>query len=275
MLYGIDNSLLARAAEAAIFEPYLSPALSSVDERYLLGDGLVTPIDAGFVNFNYDKAFLEEAGLAVPEDISELISEPYRGLTVVQNPATSSPGLAFMLATIDKFGEEGWLEFWADLRDNDLLVTSGWSDAYYTAFSFYGGDRPLVLSYATSPAAEVIFAEEALDDAPTGNLFCEACVYRQIEAAGILRGSENVAAAQMFIDYMLSLAFQEDIPGNMFVYPARSDAAVPEAFTLYGELPNEAQTAALDSELVEENLTDWLRQWTAVVEQGRDPADVR
>ena len=276
VLYGIDNSLLARAQNADIFEPYTSPELENVAEALRLEpQGLVTPVDVGLVNFNYDVSYFEEAGLEPPTDIAELSDEAYRGLAVVQNPATSSPGLAFMLATIDRFGEEGWLEYWAELRDNDLMVTAGWNDAYYTAFSLYDGDRPIVLSYATSPAAEVMFAEEALDDAPSANLFCEACVYQQIEAAGILRGSENVEAAQMFIDYMLSEAFQADIPENMFVYPARSGVAVPEAFNTYAQQPSEGEIAGLESQLIEDNVQDWLAQWTAVVEQGQAPKDVR
>ena len=236
VLYGIDNSLLARAQNADIFEPYTSPELENVAEAYRFeSGGLVTPIDVGLVNFNYDRAYFEEADLVAPSDLSDLTEEAYAGLSVTQNPTTSSPGLAFMLATIERFGEEGWLEYWAALRDNDLLITAGWNDAYYTAFSLYGGDRPIVLSYATSPAAEVMFAETELDTSPSANLFCEACVYEQIEAVGILKGSQNVEAAQTFIDYMLSETFQADIAPNMFVYPVRSGVAVPETFELYAQ----------------------------------------
>lgn len=278
VLYGIDNSLLARAVSEGIFEPYLSPKLANVNARYLLDEqGYVTPIDVGFVNFNLDEAYFEETGLEPPTDISQLTDETYKGLTAVQNPATSSPGLAFMLTTVERFGTEGdytWLDFWADLRDNDVLVTSGWNDAYYTAFTRYGGDKPIVLSYASSPAAEVMFAEEELSDAPTSNLFCDACVYQQIEAVGILKGTDNSEAAKTFIDYMLSGTFQGDIAPNMFVYPAVEGVSLPTEFDQYSQIPTPEQTVTLP-EATEENLLTWLNKWTQVVEQGRNPADLR
>lgn len=274
VLYGVDNNLIARAVKEGIFEPYRSPALEGVPGEYLFADDLVTPIDVGYVNFNYDKTYFAENEVAVPETLAQLTKEAYRGLTVVQNPASSSPGLAFMLATIAKFGD-GWLAYWADLRDNDVQITDGWEGAYYTSFTQYGGDRPIVLSYATSPAAEVVFAEENLDDAPTGNLFCEACVYRQIEAAGILAGTDNVEAAQRFIDFMLSERVQEDIPLNMYVYPVVESADLPDVFEQYAQTPSAEQIATLAPAEVEANLSDWLDAWTQVVQQGRDPEEVR
>ena len=279
VLYGIDNSLLARATDEDVFVPYESPMLEQVTERYRFDPAnLVTPVDVGFVNFNFDKAYFEEAGLEPPATLQDLTDPAYEGLTVLQNPATSSPGLAFMLATIDHFGTEGendWLSFWADLRDNGVMVTSGWEDAYFTAFTRYDGDRPIVLSYASSPAAEVMGAEEPLDDAPTGNLFCDGCVYQQIEAVGILKGSENVEAAQQFIDFMLSDAFQSDVPPNMFVYPVVEGVALPPEFEQFGQVPTAEQIAEVPSAEIETNLQSWLQQWTQVVEQGREPADVR
>ena len=274
VLYGVDNNLIARAADEGIFEPYRSPALEGVPDEYLFAEDLVTPIDVGYVNFNYDKTYFAENAVPVPETLEQLTEEAYRGLTVAQNPASSSPGLAFMLATIAKFGD-GWLDYWADLRDNDVQITDGWEGAYYTSFTQYGGDRPIVLSYATSPAAEVVFAEEDLDDAPTGNLFCEACVYRQIEAAGILAGTDNEEAAQRFIDFMLSERVQEDIPLNMYVYPVVESADLPDVFEQYAQTPSPEQIATLAPEEVEVNLSGWLDAWTQVVQQGREPEEVR
>lgn len=276
VLYGVDNSLLTRATEAAIFEPYLSPLLEQVPSQLRFDpQHRVTPIDVGFVTFNLDLAWFQGEGRELPADIDDLTLAEYRGLTVVEDPATSSPGLAFMLATIDRFGEEGWLEYWARLRDNDLLVTSGWNEAYYTAFSRYGGDRPIVLSYATSPAAEVIFAEEPLEEAPTVNLLCDSCVWRQIEAVGILRGTEKLEEAQRFIDFLLSQEVQADIPGVMFVYPVRRDVPLPREFTEFARQPDDQQIAQLPPATIEENIERWLDQWTKVVTQGQDPATVR
>jgi thiamine transport system substrate-binding protein len=273
VLYGIDNSLLARAINEDIFVPYESPALANVAEQFQFDESFsVTPVDVGYINFNLDKAYFEENNLALPTDITDLTIESYKGLTVVQNPATSSPGLGFMLATIVRFGEKGdyaWLDYWRDLRDNDVLVSSGWNDAYYTSFTRYGGDKPIVLSYASSPAAEVIFAEQPLNEAPTLNLFCEQCVYEQIEAVGILKGSQTIEAAQMFIDFMLSEKFQTDIPGNMFVYPVVNDIALPTEFEKYAATPSAEQIARLSPDVIETNLQRWLKEWTAVVEQGQ------
>ena len=274
VLYGVDNNLIARAAAEDIFEPYASSRLGNVPKDYHFTDNLVTPVDIGFVNFNFDKAYFAENELAVPGTLEQLTEEAYRGLTVVQTPASSSPGLAFMLTTIAKFGDD-WLGYWAALRDNDLQVTDGWEGAYYTSFTQYGGDRPIVLSYATSPAAEVVFAEEELGDAPTGNLFCDTCVYQQVEAAGILRGTDNLDAAQRFIDFMLSARVQEDIPLNMYVYPVAEGTTLPEVFEQYAQTPAPEQIATLPPGEVEANLAAWLDAWTQVVQQGRAPEEVR
>lgn len=274
VLYGIDNSLLARAIDEDIFIPYQSPQLERVNPRYLFDPNhFVTPIDAGYVNFNLDEAYFAQEGLESPRDITQLTEETYKGLTAVANPTTSSPGLAFMLATLARFGETGdytWLHYWADLRDNNVSVVAGWNEAYYTAFTRYGGDRPIVLSYATSPAAEMMFSETPLKTPPTSNLLCNLCVYEQIEAAGILKGTKNLEAAHMFIDFMLSESFQNDIAPNMFVYPVIEDIILPEAFT-FSPIPGPEQTANLSSESIQENLKRWLRAWTEVVEQGKNP----
>ncbi len=275
LFFGIDNSLIARATDKDIFEPYASQALASVAESLQFdADNNVTPVDVGYVNFNLDKVWFEENSIALPSNLDELATEAYKGLTVIQNPTSSSPGLAFMLTTIDNYGDE-WLTYWQALRDNDLFVTDGWTDAYYSSFTRYGGDRPVVLSYASSPAAEVIFSEEALDEAPTVNLFCDKCAYEQIEAVGILKGSENIEAAQQFIDYMLSVAFQEDIPMNMFVYPVNSEASLPSEFEAYSQVPEANVIASLESSYIEANLETWLDQWTQVVLQGKDADKVR
>ena len=288
LLFGIDDSLLERARGEDIFESYTSPELARVPEPLLLGD-LVTPVDVGYVVPNVDTTWFAEEGLALPASLAELADPRYAGLTVVENPASSSPGLAFLLATVARFGDpsagiEGtadssayvdWLDFWAALRDNDVLVTDGWTDAYYTAFTRYGGDRPVVVSYLTSPAAEVIFAESPVDEAPTANLACAGCAYRQVEAIGILRNTPNQAAAEKFVDFMLSQQVQEAIPLAMFVHPVVTDAALPPEFVTYATLAEGVVAPTLASSLVQANHDRWLAQWTAVVMQGRRPDAVR
>lgn len=279
VLYGVDNALLARALAVDLFEPYTSPLLAGVPEAlHFDPSGHVTPIDVGYVTFNLDLAWFEANGLPLPENLLDLSDPSYRGLTAVQNPASSSPGLAFVLTTVDHFGEGGerdWLDYWQALRDNDLLVTDGWTDAYYTAFSRYGGDRPIVLSYATSPAAEVVFAGAPLERAPTANLLCAGCAFRQIEGAAILAGSERRAEAEAFIDFLLSESVQADIPLNMFVYPAVAGVPLPQAFLDFAAVPEAAQVTSLSPERIGAGQQRWLEQWTAVVLQGRKADEVR
>jgi len=278
VLFGIDDALIAREGARELFEPYVASGVDAVAEELRFAGELLTPVTVGYVTFNYDVAGLEERGLPEPTDLTDLTSAAFAGATVVSDPATSSPGLAFLLVTVARFGEGGsydWLDYWADLRDADLRVTSGWSDAYYTAFSRYGGDRPIVLSYATSPAAEVIFAEEELDASPTRNLLCEACAWRQIEAAGVLAGTADPGAARELVDFLVSQEVQAAVPTSMFVYPVREDVALPEAFELFAARPDATQTASLDAARIEAQQARWLEQWTRVVRQGRSPDEVR
>jgi thiamine transport system substrate-binding protein len=277
VLFGVDEGLLPRALAADLFEPYESHLVHVVDPAYRLDAfaGVVTPVDAGFVTFNLDLDWFAADGRPLPDSLDDLADPAYAGLTVVTDPATSSPGLAFMLGTIGLLGEGTWLEFWAALRDNGLTVRDGWSDAYYTAFSRYGGDRPIVLSYASSPAAEVIFADEPLDEAPTANLRCFGCSVRQVESAGVLRGAANPEAARAFIDFLLSETFQEDVPLQMFVYPVRSDVPLPREFDDHAEVPRGDELAPLPDDLAAERVETWLTQWTEVVLHGRTPAEAR
>lgn len=264
VLFGIDNTLLTRALDEDIFEPYESELLADVDDVYLLDpEHRVTPIDHGQVCLNYDKAFFEASDLVVPDDLDDLTDPAYRGLTVVQNPATSSPGLAFLLASVDRYGEDGWQDWWSALRDNDVLVTAGWEDAYYGSFSGGSGegDRPIVVSYASSPPAEVVFADPEPDESPIGVV--EASCFRQIEAAGILAGTEHPAEARRLIDFLLSVPFQEDIPLQMFVFPVNREAELPEVFVEHAVVPDEP--LSLTVEEIGENRERWVDEWTDAV----------
>jgi len=279
VIYGVDNSLLVRAKNAGILEPYRSPGLDTVEPQYRFDpDHLVTPIDAGYINLVVDKAALAKAGIPQPTSLSDLTRPAYKNMLVVENPATSSPGLGFMLTTVAHFGTNhpgDWLDFWAKLRANGVQVTSGWQDAYYSSFSKYGGDRPIVVSYSTDPAAEVIFAKTKLEQSPVSSVLCDQCAWLQIEGAGILKGTRHAKAAQAFIDFMLSKRFQEDMPLNMFVYPVIRGASVPKAFQEYSPVPTASETATLSPESIAKGEKRWIEQWTAVVQQGRPPSAVR
>ncbi len=164
VFFGVDNTFLGRALASEIFQSYDSPALADVDDALELDSShQLLPVDYGDVCLNYDKAWFAENGMALPTSLRDLTDPMYASLLVVENPATSSPGLAFMLASISEFGTDGdytYLDFWTDLRSNDVLVTNGWEDAYYGSFSVASdGERPLVVSYASSPPAEFIYAD--------------------------------------------------------------------------------------------------------------------
>jgi len=264
VLFGVDDNLLARALEGDVFEAYESPELESVDPELVLDpEHRATPIDRGDVCLNVDKAWFAERGIDPPDDLGDLVLAKHRGQLVVENPATSTPGLAFMLATIAQFGD-GWQEYWRKLRANDVLVVDGWEDAYYARFSGAAGSkgrRPIVVSYASSPPAEVIFRDPRPAEAPTG-VVEESC-FRQIELAGVLRGAKNEDGARELIDFMLSKRFQEDIPLQMFVFPARRDATLPPEFEQFAVVPQ--SPLELPPEEIEENRERWVDEWTDIV----------
>jgi thiamine transport system substrate-binding protein len=265
VFFGIDNSFIGRALAAGIFEPYASPLLDQIPDALKLdSENRLLPVDYGDVCLNYDKAWFAANELPLPQSLSDLADPIYAGLLVVQNPATSSPGLAFLLATIAEFGEAGYLDFWADLRANDVLVTNGWEEAYYGSFSVTSdGERPLIVSYASSPPAEVIFADPPVSEAPSASLVARGMCFRQIEFVGILVGTEKRALAEKLVDFMLGLTFQEDMPLNMFVYPANENAELPAAFVAWTQVPEE--TAVLAPETIDANREKWIEAWTEVV----------
>lgn len=263
LLFGVDTTFLSRALDEDLFVPYRSPELDRVRDEFQPEDDRVTPVDAGDVCLNYDVAFFEEHDLEVPTTLEDLADPAYAGLTVAMNPATSSPGLAFVLATVEEFGEDGWLPYWERLVDNDVLVTDGWSTAYYDEFSGsgQGGDRPIVVSYASSPAAEVVFADPPVDAPPTGVIH-GSCV-RQVEYVGILQGTEHEPQARQLVDFMLARQFQEDIPLTMFVYPVVEDAELPDVFTEFAEPVQDPYT--LDPMAIGEDREQVIADWTDTV----------
>ncbi len=263
VVYGIDNTFLSRALSEGIFEPYTSSSLSAVPESLRAGD-LATPIDYGDVCINYDKAAFD-SGTPAPKTLQDLTDPVYNDMLVVEDPATSSPGLAFLLATIAKFGETGdytWQEYWRDLVANGVKVDAGWTEAYYSDFSAASeGTRSLVVSYASSPPAEVYYSEVPLDEPPTA-VITDGC-FRQVEYAGILTGTDHAEAAGKLIDFMLSPEFQEDMPLNMFVFPARSDVTLPSVFAEFATVPDHPET--MDPALIEQHREEWIQQWTEIV----------
>jgi thiamine transport system substrate-binding protein len=222
-------------------------------------------VDYGDVCINYDKAFFSGHAIAVPLTLEDLTKPAYKGLLVVENPATSSTGLAFLLATVKQFGSTGYLNYWNSLRANGVVVVDGWETAYYTNFSGSSGHglQPLVVSYASSPAAEVVYATSKITDSPTASMLGPGACFRQIEFVGILKGTRHLSLARKFVDFMLSQQFQEDMPLQMYVYPVNTYAKLPPEFVQYAQTA--AQPAALDPADIASNRDRWIADWTKTV----------
>jgi thiamine transport system substrate-binding protein len=266
VLYGVDNTLLSRALDEGIYEAYDSPLLINIPAEFQLDSTRnALPVDYGDVCINYDKTYFAEHNLPIPQTLADLTDLDYNGLLVVENPATSSTGLAFLLATIAEYGEGGYITYWQQLKDNGLVIVNDWSTAYYTNFSASSGKgaQPMALSYASSPPVEVIYAAEPPADAPTASLVGRNMCFRQIEFVGILKGTPNRALAEKFIDFLLSVKFQEDMPLQMFMYPVNPEAQLPEVFVKYSQIP--AEPAALDPAVIAANRDKWLNDWTEAI----------
>lgn len=264
VFYGVDNTFLSRALDEEIFEAYDSPLLDVIPVEFKLDpENRALPVDYGDVCLNYDKAFFETGTLTPPQNLEDLLKPEYAGLLVVQNPATSSPGLAFLFATIGTFGTDGYLEYWQGLVENDVKVVNDWETTYYTEFTRWGGAYPIIVSYGSSPPVEMLYAEEPMDEPPTAVVTGAGSCFRQIEFVGILRGTENRELAEAWVDFMLSPIFQEDMPLKMFVFPVNPEAQLDQAFVDYLAVPD--HPVILDSAEISANREEWIQAWTEVV----------
>lgn len=265
IFYGVDNTFFSRAVNEELFIPYDGPGLENLPDHLKLDpQNRLVPVDFGDVCLNYDIDWFAKNSLAPPKCLEDLIKPKYKGLLVVENPATSSPGLAFLLATISRFGEEGHLDFWRKLKANDLLVSSGWKEAYWGEFTAASkGARPMVVSYASSPAAEVFFAKEKPDTAPTGVVVDNGSAFRQIEFAGIFKGTPHPDLAGKLMAFLLSRRFQEDIPLQMFVFPASREAVLPEIFQKHAVITKDP--AEISPDEITRNRERWIQAWTQAV----------
>jgi thiamine transport system substrate-binding protein len=272
VVYGIDNTLLPRALAAGVIEPYTGPAAQRASAAAMaegadqtgVASGVV-PVDYGFVNLNIDKAWFASKGLALPTSLDDLAQPAYAKLLVVQNPATSSPGQAFVFATIAGLGEEAAFQWWGQMRANGVKVVKGWTEAYYTEFTRNGGTRPIVVSYASSPAAEVFYAKEKLSVSPTANLFLKGGVFRQVEGVALVKGGNPAAqaAAGQFIELLRSAPAQQALQTTMWMFPAEAGAAHVEVMKQHANEPTAFDNPA--SAEANQKAKAWLQRWTKVV----------
>ncbi|KUN17363.1 ABC transporter substrate-binding protein [Streptomyces antibioticus] len=267
VFFGVDNTLLSRALDNGLFQSYEAKGADTIKAGYRVDGDKVTPIDTGDICLNYDKAWFSEHKLQPPTSYDDLVKPAYKDLLVTENASTSSPGLGFLLGTAAKYGDDGWEAYWTKLKANGVKVVDGWEQAYNEEFSGSAGgkkakaDRPLVVSYASSPPAEVIYADPKPATAPTGVV--DGTCFRQVEYAGLLSNAKNSTGGKALIDFLLTKKFQEDMPLNMFVYPVVDGAAVPAEFTKYGPAAKDPET--MDPAKIADNRDDWVKSWTSLV----------
>lgn len=269
VFFGVDNTLLSRALDNGLFTPYEAKGLDRVpaDVQLDADKHRVTPVDTGDICVNYDKKYFADKKLAPPKTFADLAKPAYKDLLVTENAATSSPGLGFLLGTVATFGEDGYQDYWKKLKDNGVKVVDGWEQAYNEEFSGSAGgkkakaDRPLVVSYASSPPVEVLYADPRPKTAPTG--VATGTCFRQIEFAGLLDGAKNEAGGKALLDFLIGKKFQEDMPLTMFVSPVAKDAKVPELFTEFGATAEKPATVAPDA--IAKNREQWVQSWSSLV----------
>jgi thiamine transport system substrate-binding protein len=262
VVYGIDNTFASRAVEAGVLEDYVSKGVTDAESQYLLpagqGAAQLTPIDSSDVCVNIDHRWFATNDVAEPATLDDLIKPAYKNLFVVEAANSSSPGLAFLLATIAAY-PDSWQDYWKKLMANGTQVDGSWDDAYYTDFSGPSskGDRPIVVSYASSPPFEV---PAGTTDTPTGALL-DTC-FKQTEFAGVLTGTTNPSAAKKLVDFLHSSAVQNDIPENMYVFPVNPDATLPAGWDVTAPRATKPFTVAPDD--IDKNRSTWLSEWAAI-----------
>jgi thiamine transport system substrate-binding protein len=264
-LFGVDNTFLTRALDAGIFDPYPAKGLGSVPAALRVdAQHRVTPIDTSDVCVVDDTSWFGHDGRPpAPRSLDDLADPRYKNLTVVENASTSSPGLAFLLATIAAKGESGWRDYWRALKRNGVRVDDDWTGAYETDFTAGGGrgDRPIVVSYGSDAAADVV-ASNPHRDTPKVGVVASTC-FAQTEYAGVLHGAHNVPGAQALIDFLLTRAFQEDMPLQMYVNPVVTGAKLPPVFAKWLVVP--AHPYSIDPAEIAAKRTGWIKDWTDLV----------
>ncbi|MFD5449838.1 thiamine ABC transporter substrate-binding protein [Streptomyces sp. NPDC003470] len=269
VFFGVDNTLLSRALDNGLFQSYEPKGSDMILPEYRVDQDKhrVTPIDTGDICVNYDKAYFGKHKLTPPDSLDDLVKPAYKNLLVTEDAGSSSPGLGFLLGTAAKYGDDGWQDYWKKLKSNGVKVVDSWEQAYNEEFSGSSGgrkakgDRPLVVSYASSPPAEVIYADPKPDTAPTG--VATGTCFRQVEYAGLLSNARNTEGGKALLDFLVGKEFQDDMPLNMFVYPVREAAQVPPEFVKYG--PQAKNPLTLDPKKIADNRDQWVKSWTSLL----------
>lgn len=261
VFFGVDNAFLSRATASDAFLRHQPPAAASLPGDLRIDPtGTFTPIDTGDVCVNADSVWFSEHDIAIPATFDDLVDPRYRGLLVVEDPAKSSPGLVFLSGTRAVYGK-GADDWWRRARANDVAVAPSWDDAWGTRYTVSGGDRPLVVSYASSPPAEVVYADPPIER-PRSVVVTGTCV-RQIELAGVLRGARHPDVARRLVEFMLSPAWQEELPLTNFVRPVVASTPLPKVFTDFA--PEVRNPIVVPVPEVARDRDRWLTSWRDVM----------
>ncbi|REJ33202.1 MAG: thiamine ABC transporter substrate-binding protein [Bacillota bacterium] len=258
VLMGLGDTQLPRALDHGVFMPLdrsLLPNLAKVPAHLDFDEtGHVVPFDHGYVTIIYDSRVLSEDEL--PRTLEDLTDPRFRGRLIAIDPRTGSTGHAFLMWTIAEYGDPGYLEFWERLAPSLLTVTASWDAAYSL---YQAGEAPMMVSYSTDTAAGVYFAgsDHSRVLTPQGQ------AYRQIEAVGIVSGTDVPELAHRFVDYVLSEEVQSLIPTTNWMFPVNAEAPLPDFFEEYAVIPE--NPVQLDLRLIEENEQRWLREWARLM----------
>ena len=257
--FGVDNTFASRALDEGVFAPYDAPLPAGADQYRLPGDDdhRLTPVDTGDVCVNVDDTWFAAHHLAPPKTLDDLADPAYRDLFVTPGAATSSPGMAFLLTTVAAYGADGWQDYWSRLLANGTKLVDGWSQAYEVDFTQGGGkgDRPIVLSYDSSPAFTVSGGKSST------SALLDTC-FRQVEYAGVLAGAANPQGAEALVDFLLTPEVQAALPDSMYVFPVDSSVPLPKEWAKFAEQPTDPYV--VDPADISAHRDEWLREWSDV-----------
>ena len=283
---GLDNTYLQTAINRGVLTEHQANILSAsssqntpISEAALLpySGSLAVPFDMGYVCLNYDTSIVDGENMTVPTNLWNLTEEEWRGKVAIPSPISSSPGRAFMLATLDYFSysedsSDSFKQWWSAMEENDVIVTSGWTEAYETHYTGgygewtegYIGDAHITVSYCHSPGVESWYNENwtksASLDLPQSSFF-------QVEYATAVTGG-NVEAASEFIDYLLSEQVNSQMPEQNLMYSVLEGEDLPTAngYRYHSTVPSEP--AEISMQEIAENMESWLQQWNSAMTSG-------
>ncbi|EPC4027456.1 thiamine ABC transporter substrate binding subunit [Aeromonas salmonicida] len=249
LVLGLDDALLSEAKQSGLFAPHTTK-LDGIQVPGGWQDDTFVPYDYGYFAFVYNKDKLK----APPKSLKELVER--QDLKVIyQDPRTSTPGQGLMLWMKSVYGDQAPAA-WTELAKKTVTVTKGWSEAYGM---FLDGEADMVLSYTSSPAYHLIAENKPQYQAAA----FEEGHYRQVEVAAKLKSSKQGKLADQFLQFMISPAFQQEIPAGNWMYPV-TDAPLPKGFE---QMITVSKPLSFTSDEVAANRKNWIREWLQAVTQ--------